>query len=252
MKQLILFFLIIFLRISINAQERLTITVPFEKGNLTFQYYEKDGIKVPDGSMEYVSDTYSEKGENKEGKKDGLWIGESRLGKKLIRINYNYKDGLLDGKTTFSSYLIDPAAKTEQLVDEEVYNFHKGHLFGENKIISSDTLYCNFDENGYRVGTWKIAKQKETIVAEYKGNENSDIVNEYKIDILGNKTIPQFSNFNMMVSIPLILFYDKIRYQPFGLRKERPNLPSTCKVKYGYRDASQSIEESMQKEAFQR
>ena len=250
MKRTIIISIILLLAKCSFAQDKSVITIPLDKGNLTFQYYEKDGIKIPDGLMEYASDGYSEKGENKDGEKEGLWIAESRLGKKLVRIKYNYNDGLLEGKTTFSSYSINPSTKKEQLESEEEYNFHKGHLFGENKIVFSDTLYCNFDEKGYRVGTWKIVNKSETAVAEYIGNEKSDIANEYILDILGNKTIPKYSKFNLTASTPLILFYDKIRYLPFGLRKDRPNLPSLTKAKYGYREASQSIEKSEQKENF--
>lgn len=241
--------LILFLGFSMNAQERSSITLPFEKGELTFQYYEKDGVKVPDGTMEYKCKKYTEKGTTKDGKKDGQWTLEMRYGKMLARTVFNYKDGLLDGKTTFNTYSLKPSTKEENLKTTEEYNFHKGHLLGENKIIGTlDTLYCNFDENGYCIGTWKIIGKKQTKVAEFSGNEKGDIINEYEVDILGNKTKPLSPHFKFDAFLVFVRLDDKIKYLPIGWQETRAELPSLCDIQFGYRDQQKTIAESIQEE----
>jgi hypothetical protein len=106
MKQIILL-LLIAISFGLKAQEIHSLSAPFGKGNISFEYYEKDGVKIPHGIMEYDSEYYSEKGENKNGYKEGTWNIVSKKGNTVSKIIHNYKNGLLEGKSIFSTYKIN-------------------------------------------------------------------------------------------------------------------------------------------------
>lgn len=238
MKQIILL-LLIAISFGLKAQEIHSLSAPFGKGNISFEYYEKDGVKIPHGIMEYDSEYYSEKGENKNGYKEGTWNIVSKKGNTVSKIIHNYKNGLLEGKSIFSIYKINKSTKKEELESIEEYTFIKGHLYGENKIVVSDTLYCNFNDKGERTGKW-ILKAKDITVAEYSAY-NENVLDCYKLDILGQKTPYENFLFHNTSVLKLVLFKDKIQYIPNTLRESRPELPSLCKIKYGYQEATKPI-----------
>lgn len=74
MRQSILFLLLFVFYLQVNAQERHTSTIPYKSGTLTFQYYDKEGVKIPDGLMEFTKGKYTEKGEMRDGYREGQWI----------------------------------------------------------------------------------------------------------------------------------------------------------------------------------
>ena len=122
---------------------------------------------------------------------------------------------------------------------ETIEQVLEGHLYGENKIVVSDTLYCNFNDKGERTGKW-ILKAKDITVAEYSAY-NENVLDCYKMDILGQKTPYENFLFHNTSVLKLVLFKDKIQYIPNTLRESRPELPSLCKIKYGYREATRPI-----------
>lgn len=250
MKKTLFAFLFVLLTVimglSADAQERQSTTMKFDRGNLTFQYYEKDGVKIPDGKMEFSVNLYTEKGECKDGFMEGEWIIEEKTGngKFVKRRRLNYERGLLEGESTFEECEINPSTKKEKPKSKQTYRFHKGHLYGENIITtaSKDTLYCNYDEKGYPTGNWKYIGRIKKMEAEYEnGKINPNSV--FKIDVLGQKEKHPDHDFHTSVGIPLLLFGDLIKYRPYGIREVRPVLPTLCKTKYGYRIATEPIKE---------
>lgn len=233
MKQLILLALLLLSAMLSNAQERKVTTVPFEDGTLTFHYYEKDGIKVPDGLMEFTKKNYTEKGENKDGYREGKWIATIKNKTNSTVTEYNYKRGLLEGQTTIKFTTTDKSLlKSRQ--PRETYNFHNGRLVGENKIVqSSDTIYCNFGSNGERIGTWKIINPRSTRVIEY--DQESNCVSAYELDVLGQKTPVMEDGVYMSIVVDLQMFGKKFSEVFFSFYdNNRPKLPTLCANKYGY------------------
>lgn len=226
---------LVFLPLILCGQEIKTISMEFDGGKLTFQYYEKDGVKIPHGEMKYENERYgyTEIGQNVNGYKEGKWTATNKLGKQVFIDIYNYKKGLLND--TITLHKIERIKKGEYAYVPRNYYFKNGHLFGENKIVNSsgDTLYCNFDENGNRIGIWKFDQQVFSEVGEYK-TSGSNEVEAFRIDKLGQKEpLIDSSSFNMSSSLPLIMFDEYFKYYPHSVRIKRPNLPSLCKVEYG-------------------
>ncbi|MCM1142870.1 MAG: hypothetical protein NC453_30250 [Muribaculum sp.] len=224
------------------AQETKQTTVPFSNGTLTFSYYEKGDIKIPHGLMEYTADGYSEKGEMVDGHREGEWSIVANRGNSIQRNIYNYKRGLLEGKAIFSTIRVNPKTKKETIDETEEFNFQQGHLYGENRIVlTSDTLYCNFDEKGNRVGTWKLIYGDKTKIGVYDDNTGS-IIECYELDVLGNKKESIGAAFDGTASVKLISFDSfKIREIPLSLHKPRPNLPSLLDIKYGHHSSAKPI-----------
>lgn len=232
MRKLISFLLILAFSFQANAQKRNSLTMPYEGGTLTFQYYEKDGIKIPDGPMEFTRENYSEKGENNDGYREGCWISKNGSTTKT----YNFKKGMLEGPTTVEFKTTDKYL-LKNSVPYQCYNFHNGRLFGENKIVLSvDTIYCNFGEDGKRIGIWRLVDPKKTIVIEY--NVNPSLQNAYELDVLGQKKSIEVGSAEMKFFMKFLSFNDIFRKEFFkyGFEK-RPELPTLCENKYGYVDA---------------
>lgn len=216
--------------IAVSSQERKSLTMPYEGGTLTFQYYEKDGVKVPDGPMEFKKGNYTEKGENKDGFREGIWLATTVNKSGLVTAEFFYRNGLLEGTTSFKNTCIDINSK--ELYPEASYNFSKGRLYGKNKIIhDSDTIYCNFGDNGKWIGEWKIVSPEKTVVFEY--DDESKIKDSYELDVLGQKK--PAGVFLHKVTLSLLWLDTYFKEIPFQLRdKKRPQLPTLCEIKYGY------------------
>ena len=230
MKHLIILLLVFACLVNINAQNRMSLTMPFDGGTLTFQYYEKDGVKVPDGPMEFTNKNYTEKGENKDGYREGKWIARTETKTGSITAEYMYRNGLLEGTTTFQNSYKDK--NIQKLYPEASYNFSKGRLIGENKIVhDSDTIYCNFGDNGKWIGIWRLVTPEKTVVFEY--DDNSEIKNSYELDVLGQKKTAEF--FLPSVTMALLWFNKYFQEIPMMLRfNQRPKLPTLSENKYGY------------------
>lgn len=168
------------------AQERKNLTTEYQGGTLSFQYYEKDGIKIPDGHMEFTHKYYTEKVEMKDGLRNGLWVIQGSRPKTGTRISSHFKDGMIDGEVVLEGYEYN--SKIDKAIPfKRSLQFKNGHLFGENKVVhSSDTIYCNFDENGDRIGIWKYVSPSRIYFTEYTP-ENQVKGISYEIDILGQK-----------------------------------------------------------------
>lgn len=224
----------------LKAQEVKETSMPYKGGTLKFAYYEKDGVRIPHGMMEYSSDKYSERGENIDGYKEGEWQAINKTGI-FTRVNtFTYKKGFLDGKTIMEEKKTNNKTQKEDLVFKNEFTFKNGHLYGENKIIvNSDTLYCNFDEKGEKVGTWKIIADGKTKIGEYSDGK---IVNAFELDELGQKKETFASNFDMTAILKLT-FFDSTEIQqiPYSIRESRPILPSLLDLKYGMYSSTKPI-----------
>lgn len=233
MKNCLVLLSILLTSVVVNSQERKSLTMPYEGGTLTFQYYEKDGVKVPDGHMEFIKGNYSEKGENKDGYREGTWIAKTVRRTSSVTTEYNYHEGMLEGPTYFKYTETNNDSKHLQKPDA-TYNFHKGRLIGKNKIVdNSDTIYCEFADEGKRTGVWKFVRDDKTMVLEY--NDNPSLQVAYELDVLGQKKEQSFNNIQMQFVIPFLFFNNLFKEIPFALRdKKRPELPTLCENKYGY------------------
>lgn len=242
MKHFFLFLLLAVFAFQINAQDRKSVTMPYKDGTLTFQYYEKNGVKVPDGPMEFTKGKYNEKGAMKDGYREGNWVirKEDNV---ITTIECNYNKGMLEGLTTIKHNAKDKSS-LKYCEPDAAYNFHGGRLLGENKIVHlNDTIYCNFGENGKRIGTWKFVEPEKTMVIEYNQDPNLQIA--YEVDVLGQKKPKEIEWVEMKIYMDLLFFNDKFRQIPNELRdKKRPELPTLCENKYGYLDAWVKTEEN--------
>lgn len=239
------------------AQEVQSTSLDFKHGTLTFEFYEKDGVKIPNGNMEYTATKkppfsgieyfYSEKGITKNGYKDGLWTISIKEGSfRDIVIRMNYKDGLLDGKTTIEDSRGNHDRKTDKYSpSKEEYTFKNGRLFGENITKThSGTFYINYDENGERTGVWKVIERDETYLLDY---DNADIRESfsgkitkfpiiYHIDILGEKTI---SNHDPYISVLFAINQIKAKLEEEfwifqgGKRDKLPTKSPSVEAPYG-------------------
>lgn len=219
--------------ISGKAQDRKSLTMPFDGGTLTFQYYEKDGVKVPDGPMEFQKANYTEKGECKDGYREGRWVAKIENKTNSTVTEYNYSRGMLEGNTTIKFTTTDKSLlKYNQ--PYESYTFHNGRLIGENMIVhQSDTIYCNFGENGKRIGTWKFVDPEHTYIIEFDDDQN--LQTAYELDILGQKNTIDVSNVERQIFMDLLMFDNKFREVFFSLNdKKRPKLPTLSDNEYGY------------------
>jgi hypothetical protein len=226
--------------------------MPFSGGNLTFSYYlDADGVKVPHGEMSYEETTgrnnnclYSEKGTTQDGYREGEWIVQQKYPKLIHKKILSYKKGLLDGECRIEDYSIDPKTKKQTLEDKEVYHFINGHIFGENKFVTyKDTVYCNFNEKGKKVGIWKYIDPEfnKFIVAEFS-TENPENTNCYKLDILGNKEDYDLLSFKIMMSNKLNFLDNKFKNLIFfNPEKARVKLPIKEDAPYGLYDSKDSI-----------
>lgn len=228
MKQFIILFLG-FISLCGYAQERKSLTTEYHYGTLTFQYYEKDGVKIPDGHMEFTNEDYIEKGEMKDGFRNGLWVLQSNQPTPRTRVLSHFKDGLIDGDVTIEKYEYDDKTK-KSILRIMPLKFKNGHLFGENKIINhSDTIYCNFDENGDRVGTWKYVSNSDTYYTEYTP-DNQRYGTTYKVDVLGRKTECKLYGGNM----PFLFFSNYFTRVPDKLGDPMLEvLPTLSENEYG-------------------
>lgn len=217
-----------------KAQDTKETSMQYKGGTLKFAYYDKDGIKVPHGIMEYTSDKYTETGELIDGYREGKWTAIRNTGNISVTNTYTFKHGLLDGVTTIEEKKINNKTKKDDLVSTQEYTFRNGHLFGENKIVGSiDTLYCNFDEKGNRIGTWKLISKEHTRIGEYS-NSDFTITNAYELDELGQKKDYEAFTFHNLATLNLTSFESfKIKQIPYTIREQRPNLPSLLEVEYG-------------------
>lgn len=239
----IICFMLSFLMPMGYAQEKKSLTMPLDGGTLTFQYYEKDGMKVPDGLMEFKKGNYTEKGECKNGYRECKWIAKRGNNKAAETIEYNFQKGMLEGSTVFRSTATDKS-QLKHMEPDATYNFHNGRLFGENKVvILSDTIYCNFGEDGKRIGTWKMADSKgASVILEY--NEDPKLRKAYKVDVLGQKEPLNFGQAEMQAFMSLLHFDNKFRQVIFSMTdRHRPNLPTLCENKYGYQDVWVKMDE---------
>lgn len=253
MRRLLFALLVVMIILPAYAQENETITIDYLYGKLTFDYYEKDGVKIPDGKMTYEKDgydyKYTETGMCKDGYREGEWIIVGNKGNLTVIKTLNYRKGLLDGVCTIKE--VQKNAKTgKETVYEESFNLKNGHLYGENIIKTTPNTkyekqyYCNFDENGERCGVWKIVSNDKIIEAEYIQGEKVPI-NTYTVDILGQREeykIPTM--FNVEILSGLQHFDTKIKDALNGSpidRKERINLPTSCKIPFGYIKSTETV-----------
>ncbi|MDE6753674.1 MAG: hypothetical protein K2J82_03575 [Muribaculaceae bacterium] len=219
----------------------------------------RDGIKVPDGVMEFnrnstndfgMKTSYKEKGTNKDGYKDGEWTIDASSPGSSYKITMNYKNGLLNGIFKIQEYEINKKTKRSTLKKESSYTFDEGHLIGNYKYVHLyDTLYFNYDNNGRRTGEWRLCKPNQNMKAgtfkyigdnEFNpGEPKYEITDIYEIDLLGQK-IPNenfINTFGMDVTLPLEFFKEYLLGDPTYVRYHpRVKLPTLHKNKLGIID----------------
>lgn len=150
------------------------VSMPLEGGMIVFECVEKNGMQVPNGPMEFKKGNYTEKGECRDGYRDGKWEAVMATKTDTTATVYNFKKGMLDGPMT-RTYTSGGKESTE------TYNFYNGRLVGESRIVvMADTLYCSFGSEGKRVGNWRVVNPMRTIVIEY--NQNPALSVAYQID----------------------------------------------------------------------
>ena len=155
---------------GLNAQEHKTYTGQFGRengGTATYSYYEgADGRRMFDGKYTYnknykregVSATYTETGQYKDDKLDGLWtITFNQKSSETVTINVkmNYKDGVLHGPMTFVKKVIEYGKVKENI--NITMQFHEGYLTGKgsNVKLRDKIVTYEFDENNLSNGLWK-------------------------------------------------------------------------------------------------
>lgn len=214
MERIIIALLAILAFSASKAQEISTLTVPYENGTLTFEYYEKDGIKIPHGHMKYEEKKFIkdkaeypyiyriEEGNNNDGYREGVWIFKSFYIGSEREINMTFKNGLLEDTLTFSKWESNSPKPFDTNVQREdysscSYSFSKGHLVGENIIKYTEprtlfnpmpfsrTIYSYVSDSGKCIGTWKRITGNDTRF--YHFNEDGKADEVYEVDVIGRK-----------------------------------------------------------------
>lgn len=244
-------------------REHQTVTNPYKGGELTFTYYVDDsGVKVPDGPMSFKHKSYTEKGEMRDGYQEGEWVVNKNNGQDIYI--FNFKGGLLDGRTEIQKYSRNKQTKKLSLERQDTFNFRNGHLFGKHTMYNSDhTLTTEFNENGDRVGTWEMKKGETTEIFEYDPAEPGRLLRYREIDFLGeivdewpgertpeqvafereNAGIDKMGNMSMFFYFKNLGDGINFMFADGMSVRHRVELPSKCKVKFGYRNQLKNIAE---------
>lgn len=241
MKQLICTLLTILMGMSYaSSQEIKHIDMDYIGGKLGFDYYEKDGVKVPHGPMTFNDDQrnwpsgtlkVTESGNCKDGYRDGEWHMSLKTPYERTEKVFNYKNGLLDGDVIIKRYKTNTKTKRETLKSNVTYHFKNGHPFGKNKYFhNSDTIYFEHNELGYCVGEWKLINKNGSMEIDVY-DQDGEYIEHYKVDILGNKEKSEFLGFPGTMH-DYIFFGEEITTN--GLYVSRYDLPTLCKVKFGF------------------
>ena len=120
---------------------------------------------------EYILSCYNslvEKGNYKNGKKDGVWTVKNEKGKIVSKIEFS--DGKLNGNYELFTYDGNPKLKAK-FIDNQPKGEWK--YFNEKGRIIKQGVY----ENGKPKGTWKVYDKKgKKVIAEYDFDNNKSLI----------------------------------------------------------------------------
>ena len=216
-----------------RAQEHKTYSGAFgteNDGTATYSYYEgEDGRRMFDGEYTYKKadkrnggSTYTEKGQYKDDKLDGLWtlsFNGSMYGNKVVaKITLNYKDGLLDGPMNYSWQETEDGKTTTK---QYSLQFHKGYLTGKaNKIVLGTYIFSyEFDENHQPNGLWtcKLNRPSQQNVDCLRYDHGTLVENYYENEATGDRGGKRKDD--VQVATPLFEEINKLLVQPYGYKE---------------------------------
>jgi len=221
-----------------SAQEHKTYSGQFgreNEGTVTYSYYENaDGQRMFDGKYTYKrvrnrtgnSATYTETGQYKDDKLDGLWTltyNQKGIENVTTNVKVNYKDGLLHGPMTFVKKVIEDGKVKEHT--NLTIQFHEGYLTGKNSNIklSMEIISYEFDENNLPHGVWscKLDRKQEQYINCLR-YDHGKLVNAYAENITTgdrtNLTIGEFRVGGTLIKEILKLLADPYYFKEMPIR----------------------------------
>lgn len=183
-------FTILFLStLTIYGQTLKTYTGPYEGGEATYQYYEKDYERIFNGSFAYKSkndnpavNTYGSVFEDvtitgffKDNFKNGQWESKQVLTSQVGNIKYKNASKTTIVKGLFTNGLKNGewSYEIKSVLDDKKESYIQKYTFKDNLLVGTfdfDKLKGSIDNNGNYIGSWSAIIDGKDYIAEFQNN----------------------------------------------------------------------------------
>lgn len=169
-----LFSIVIFLSFNILSQQNQTYSGNFSNdrgivGKATYSYYEKDYVKIKNGSFTYSYNSNGVsgelKGQFKDGLREGLWTSSIAGGGLEVNISGTFKNGLPNSKF---NYIANYNGSIYQTMSVEFINGVTVGDFAFEDKRKGEKVSGKITPEGVMDGDWKITEGNTEYIQKYE------------------------------------------------------------------------------------